>query len=313
MDNQKQRTTSTNAGLYSKQGFSTLPKSGFAVNYYLLALFVSAAVFFIVWAALHDGYDDSPLILAAGSAGLFALSFVVFREVVFRNSRRRQLEAKRLSQQLRLVGKQKRESPKDSKLTLQRNEEILHEIRTKSEAAKVLGKFADAHKEVFDMCDKYLSAASLELATAHPSSPRISALTKGTASVSKRHRFHMLRWAEINALSFTTKAQTNLPLNDKIHAAESALLAVDNAVDVYPNESALVDSQSVLRVFLTSARVKLSVHEAEQAVRTDNIEEAVIHYHNALSSLEKYDLEFEDRRLIYDRIRAELSRIQQLG
>lgn len=308
---QRERAISQDVNVYPRPNGVGGPVRLSAANYYFLTSFVSIAVFFIVWFFLHDGYDDTPLFVAAAAGVLCAASFVFVREVVGRRRRRRAIAAARLSQHLKLVGETQRRNSGEGKLTLKRNEQMLAEIRTKSEAAKVLGKFADAHKEVFDLCDAYLVIAASELSAAHPTSPRVSALRKGTVSATKRHRFHMLKWAEIKARSFT--ALSDGPVNLKIEACEEALDAVERAIVVYPEESMLTDSREVLLAFLTSAKIKLAVNEAEAAEENKDPERAVKHYEDALASLAKYDVNFEDRGLILEKIQMEISRIRQAG
>ena len=200
-----------------------------------------------------------------------------------------------------------------SKITLERNQQILREIRTKSDAAKVLGSLADAHKQVFDICEQYLTAASSEMSMARPGSPRIPALRKGSRYAEGRHRFHMLKWAEIKARSFTAEAEAAGDLKGKMQAAQEALDAVERAISVYPEESALADSRSVLRVFLVSARIKDSIDRAELADAEGRNEEAVRHYREALSDLQQCDVEFSEREVIFERIRSEIGRISSLA
>ncbi len=312
MMDQRQRLTGPKGNVYAKEEPLRFPVGLSAANYYFLVFFISAAIFFIVWAALHDGYDDTPLIFAVIAAISFGASFVFVREVILRRSRRRAIAARRLSRQLGSVPRRERRAGADEKLTLKRNEEKLREIRVKSEAANVLGKFADAHKEVFDLCDEYLGLASEQLSKARPASPRIPALRKGSASAANRHRFHMLKWAEIKAREFTAEAATTGPLNGKIEAGENALNAVERAIEAYPEESALIDSRQLLQVFLTSAAVKGSIENAERAVENGSLDKAIADYRNALASLERFDVKFEERIVIYDKIQSEISRIEQL-
>lgn len=308
---QNQRLTSPRNGLYAAQTEARHHVS--AARYYFVALFVAAAVFFIVWALLHDDFDDTPIFVAAFASILCALSFVFVREVIVRRSRRRAIAARRLSQHLKQVGSKLNTGQRDGKLTLKRNEQLLNEIRAKSEAAKVLGKFADAHEEVFVLCEDYLKLAANELSTAHPTSPRVPALRKGSISAGKRHRFHMLRWAEIKARSFTAHAGSAGSLNGAVEAGEDALAAVDRAIEVYPDETTLSDSREVLRVYLVSAKVKIFVREAEKAIDHGEADQAVAYYREALAHLEKYDVDFEERGRIYDKIQSEISRIEQSG
>jgi hypothetical protein len=284
-----------------------------ASNYYLLAGFSAGAVFLTVLGALYDGYDDTPWVVAGMAAAVFAASLFLFREVVLRRFRRRALAARRLSHQLRSTARVRYGEHTGTKITLQRNDEIIREIRTKSDAAKVLGKLAEAHKEVFDLCEQYLAAAAAEISSARPASPRIPALRKGSRFANARHRFHMLKWAEIKARSFTSEAGAAGRLNDKIEAAQEALDAVGRAMEVYPDEATLVDSRAVLRVFLFSARIKSSIEKAERANARGNAKRAVDHYREALSDLQNCEIEFSERDVIFERIQSEIGRISRLA
>lgn len=283
-----------------------------ALNYYLLVGLLAAAVFLTVLGALYDGYDETPWIVSGMAAAVFAASLFLFREVVLRRFRRRTLAARRLSHQLRSAV-QANTWASENKLTLHQNEEILRNIRAKSEAAKVLIKLPDAHKEVFDLCEQYLAMAAAEISSARPGSPRIPALRKGSRFANGRHRFHMLKWAEIKARSFTSEAGSTGGLSEKIDAAREALEAVERAIDVYPDERALTDSHSVLRVFLVSARIKTSIERAELATDHGDRAQAVNHYRQALSDLQNFDLEFSEREVIFERIQSEIGRISKLA
>ena len=300
------RVISGERGLYPNAGGGHMPFWIPAPNYYFLVLFFTGILFFGVWAAVYDGADETPWIIAGAVSATFIASFVFFREVILRRVRRRALAARRLSHQLRSAAPSRRDGQGGSKFSLRRNEDLLKEIRAKSDAAKVLGKLADAHKEVFDLCEQYLTIAAAEISSARPGSPRIPAMRKGSKFASSRHRFHMLKWAEIKARSFPSEAGN---VNDGIVAAREALDAVDRAMNVYPEEEALIESRSVLRVFLVSARIKNSIESAERASAEGNASRAVEHYQDALSVLENGGVEFSERDVIFERIRSAIDRI----
>jgi polyhydroxyalkanoate synthesis regulator phasin len=300
-------------GLYPRTSKDHIPLWIPASNYYFLVIFFAAAVFLTVLAWLYDGYDDTPWIVGGISAAAFAASLILFREVILRRFRRRALAARRLSHQLRSATQRRGGGAAESKITLQRNVEILRDIRTKSDAAKVLGKLAEAHKEVSDLCEQYLTAAADEISSARPGSPRIPALRKGSKFAAGRHRFHMLKWAEIKARSFSVEAGSSVRLSDKLAAAEEALDAVDRAMRVYPEEAALVDSRGLLQIFLVSARIKDSIEKAERANAMGSSKQAVDHYREALSDLQNCGVEFSEREVIFERIRSEIGRISKLA
>ncbi len=308
---ERRTRTANERGLYP--GRDRLPLWIPAPNYYLLVFLSCAAVFLIVLAALHDGYDETPWIIAGISAASMAASLFLFREIVLRRVRRRALAARRLSHHLRSVAPGRRDESESRKITLQRNQEILHEIRTKSDAAKVLGKFAEAHREIFDLCERYLTTAASEIASARPGSPRIPALRKGSKFAAARHRFHMLKWAEIKAHSFTSEAGGQGTLADKLEAAREALGAVDRAMGVYPDEPALVDSHAVLQVYMVSARIRESIGKAERAELSGDKKRAVGHYREALADLETSGVDFAEREMMFERLHSEIGRIIKLA
>lgn len=282
-----------------------------AQNYYLLVLVFAGAVFLSVAAALNDGRDETPWITAGVSAAVFVVTLFAFRELVLRRFRRRALAAQRLSRHLRLMAPMRREEDGRRKITLEENHEMLREIRVKSDAAKVLGTLAEAHREVFDLCENYLTQSSTQISSARPGSPRIPAMRKGAKFAAGRHRFHMLKWAEVKARSFTDGVAGSGELDEKIGVAREALGAVDRVISVYPDEIALVDSRTVLQTFLVSAKIRLSVEKAEWATEQGKWEEAVEHYRTALSDLQQCDVDFSDREAIQQRINKEIGRISR--
>lgn len=307
------RVASGERGLYPGVSRDRVPLWRPASNYYLLVVLIAAAVFLTVLGVLYDGADETPWIVASIAAAVFVAALFLFREVVLRRFRKRALAARRLSYQLRSAALGKQADNTVRKITLQRNQELLRDIRTKSDAAKVLGKLADAHEEVFHLCEQYLTAAAAEIASARPGSPRIPAMRKGSRFAAGRHRFHMLKWAEIKARSFTGEAGNPGRWNEKVDAANDALDAVERAIEVYPEEAALVDSGAVLRVFLVSARIKSSIEKAERADARGNKKRAVGYYRDALLDLQNCDIEFSEREVIFERLQSEIGRISKLA
>jgi hypothetical protein len=200
-----------------------------------------------------------------------------------------------------------------NKLSLQRNDELLREIRVKSDAAKVLGKFAEGHREVFELCDAYLSLASSELSRARAGSPRIPAIRKGTISAANRHRYHMLRWAEIKARSFTSEVNDpERALSDKLEAAEDTLTAVEKAFNIYPEETALIDSRELLRAFLTTGKIRSFIESAENAAIAGQTDEALDKYRSALAALDDSTMPSSEQKAIQERIGAEIAQLKSL-
>ena len=281
-----------------------------ASNYYLFAGAVSVSLFFVLLGILYDGIDELPWIVATVVAATTFATAVFIREVVMRSARERFLSARRLDKSVRRIALRNAERSDSAKLTLERNEIILREIRKKSEAAKVLGKFSEVHKEVVDLCEEYIAVAAKELATAHVGSPRIPAIRRGSGLASDRHRYHMLQWAEIEARSLTQEARTLDRMSEKLETAQKALGVVDHALRSYPHESNLIDSQSVLQDFLTSIRVSHSTEKAERAFFKGNHQRAISFYQDALFDLRRFDTPNPEREMAAGKIDLEIARIK---
>lgn len=284
-----------------------------AANYYLLTVFVAGIIFLLILAGLHDGYGEAPWAAAGLAAVGFAATLGLFREVVLRRIRQRALAERRLAAHLRVVPRGRQDDILNGRITIEQNIEMLEQISAKSEAAKVLGKVADAHREVFELCEKYLTAVSEALQTARAGSPRIPVLRKGRRFAAGRHRSHMLRWAEIKAAAFTAEPADAASLGRRISLAREALAAVDRAIEVYPDENALLDSKAILDIFLFSGRLRESIDKAERADAAGNSHEAIRHYSDALSDLKNSDVAFSEREAVFSWIRSEIDRISKMG
>lgn len=283
-----------------------------ASNFYLLAFAASVAVFFLLVGILHDGTGDFPLVIG-GVGSITVLGTAIFaREVVMRNARNRFISAKRIDKSVWLLTNRDTDSLGSNKLTLEKNEAMIAEIRKKSEAAMVLGTFSETHKAVVELCADYLSLASDELARAGAGSPRVPAIRKGTGVASRHHRHHMLKWAEIAARSLTLEAKSRGNIEETLDNAEKALDVVDHALRSYPLESSLIDSKEVLQNYITSIRVSRSVETAEREFFNGEYESAIRLYTDAACEFRRYETNDPEREKAAVKIDMEISRIREL-
>lgn len=289
-----------------------------ASNYYLLAGGLSLALFFLVWGILNDGRDSGQEAAALLIAGIFFVTAIFVREVVLRNARSRFLREQRRLDRSVLAFASHAVNPGDApqrreKVTAEQNSAILREIKKKSEAASVLGTFPEGHREVFLMCGEYLSMSSREMQNAGVGSPRIKGFVRGREIASKLHRYHLLRWAEIESLNFTQHMSSRAKISDKLAGAKKALEAVDFAITSYPNEPTLTESRSVLVASIDSLTLNRFVERAEKAETKGNRKVALRNYGAALSYLEKIGTERPDTSSIAERITEEVKRIESTG
>ena len=259
-------------------------------NFYILAVSVAIAFFFLVWGILNDGSaDETPWIPAGLGAAMVLAAAVIVREIILRSARQRYLASQR-QMDLSIRGITRRiQDDLPPKLTLERNAAILHEISKKSEAAKVLGKFAEGHREVFELCDEYMGAVTRELPTVGAGSPRIAALRRGRKVAVRYHHYHMLHWAEIESRDLTREASKHDKISHKLDSAQAALDVVDFALRSYPEEGALIDSRHVLVELLSKIKVTDLVERAERTAFKGNPKRALSLYQDALLILQRQD------------------------
>jgi len=195
------------------------------------------------------------------------------------------------------------------KLTLERNAAILREISRKSEAAKVLARFADGHRDVFELCDEYLGVVRKELPRVAPGSPRLVALLRGTEVATRYHHYHMLQWAELESRALTKDAGKRDKIAEKLDSAQSALSVVEFALQSYPEETALLDSQKVLVELVSSMRVTDLIEKAERSAFRGNHRKALSLYEDALFFVQRENPGIDGGDLI-DHINEEISKIR---
>lgn len=284
-----------------------------ASNYYVMAAAVSIGFFFLVWGILHDEGDETPWVSAGVGASIILGGAVVLREIILRSARERYLQMeRRVRENVSDARVHLGERATSGKLTLERNAAILKEIKKRSDAAKVLGRFSAGHREVFEYCSEYLARNEAELTTVNAGSPRLAALLKGRNNVMQMHRYHLLRWAEIEARTFTSEANARPNVTDKLHAAKEAANVVDEALQSYPTEQSLLESRDVLREMYVSIKLTDLVERAEKAAFNGENREALSLYREAMFYLGRDNIRTTERQAVADRINAEMERLRLL-
>jgi tetratricopeptide (TPR) repeat protein len=284
-----------------------------ASNYYVLAIAVTIAFFFLVWGILHDG-DEAPWIPAGIGASFVLVGAVVLREIILRKARNRYLSAqKKLDHNIKNVLRHSNVNRNANKLSLEKNAVIVKEIVRKSEAAKILGKLPEGHLEVFEMCNEYLLINEKELETVGVGSPRLAALRRSREVVMDLHHFHLLSWAEIESLGLTQEAKNRVTISEKLETAQKALTVLDSALQFYPSETRLIESENALKEFIASIKVSHWIEQAERSAFKGNYKRAISHYRDALFFLARGNIQLEEKEIIAERINAEIDKLREIG
>jgi hypothetical protein len=280
-----------------------------ASNYYVLAFAFSIAFFFLVWGILHDGGEEMPWATAGVSASIILIASVLIRELILRRASRN-IRLKQRPVGSAIYQSRTSDSRNPEKLTLERNAAILADIQKKSDAANVLNRLAAGHREVFELCGEYMSRSEDELKSINPGSPRLAPLLRGRSAVSEFHRYHLLKWAQIEVHSLTDQAQTQEDAVQKKRSATAALTVIDTALRSYPAEESLIDSREVLRDMIVSICVSEWVEKAERATFEGEYDKAREFYHEALFYLGRDNVQNESRELAAQRIKGDLERLR---
>ncbi len=281
-----------------------------AMSYYVLALAVAAAFFFLVWGVLHDNAVETPWVTSGISASIILAGAVILREVIMRRARNRFFRHQRAVENA--AAYQGSERRGDSKLTIERNAAILKQIRQKSDAAKVLNSLSAGHREVFELCAEYLALVDRDLKSINNGSKRLEPLLKGRTKAVEFHRYHMLSWAEIETRTLTNEAIAGTDIDEKVKAAQDALSVIDAALTVYPSEQALLDSRELLGEMTVSIKVSHWVEEAERAAFKGDYAGAKSLYRDALFYLGRDNVHNAERERAAARINHEIERIRSM-
>ncbi len=290
-----------------------------ASNYYVLTAAVAIGFFFLFWGALQDSEIETPWIPSGVGASIILFGAVILREVILRRARNQYLKFEsRLDRNLnkaysQIGGRQISENRNKKKLTVEKNASILREIKQKSDAANVLAKFSAGHREVFEYCGEYIALNERELQTVGPGSPRIGALLKGRSSANEYHRYHLLKWAEIETRSLTNEAKNKTKTNERVEASEKALHVIQSALEFYPEEESLLESRNVLLELIASIKVSGWVEKAERATFKGDYKRAISLYRDALFYLSRDNILSENRASAEQHINAEIERIKSIA
>ena len=258
-----------------------------ASSFYFLVAGLATASFFLVIGVLHnDGREPEIVVAGLAASGVLVLG-AVLREIVLRNARERFIaERKMLDMNLKTAPTPLRDDA-PRKLTLERNAAAIQAIRMRSEAAMVFEKIAQGHREVFEMCAEYRKLVATEMRNIHPNSPRLKPLIKGNEYALKTHKFHILRWAELESRSLAGEAKQSSDPTSRADVAERAKRPLELALRHYPDEPALKDSLDVLDELVFTLRIRAYIDDAETAEATGDLAVAEMIYIEAIEQLDK--------------------------
>ena len=137
-------------------------------------------------------------------------------------------------------------------------------------------------------------------------------MRRGKGIVEALHKFHLLNWVEIETRLLTEEANNQVELSDKIELVQRSMIAVDSALEFYPDDEKLIDSKAALSDFISSIKISYWVELAEKEVFKENFKEAVSFYRDALFYLAREDVNEVEKNMIAEKINFEIERIRKL-
>ena len=283
-----------------------------ASTYYFLAVGVAVGVFFLVWGILSGTEDETPWITAGLMSSVSMICAVVIREVIVRTRRDRVFEAQRKLDRVLMSPSIPVKQVSDSdRLTLERNAIFLDDINRKSEAANVLFKLAESHREVFELCERYMELAARELPNVSIGSPRLAAISRGRNKAERLHRQHMLKWAEIEVRSNTEGLSEAERANVRLGKAKRALDAVNTALSHYPEEKRVKESKDIIEKFVLSIEITDALQRAERAEARGNFEGALKAFREAERAIGASGDGLDGAEKIRARLRDDIERLER--
>jgi tetratricopeptide (TPR) repeat protein len=144
-------------------------------------------------------------------------------------------------------------------------------------------------------------------------SPRIAGLRRGREIVGEIHRRHLLSWAEIETRALTQKAQNYVTIAEKLNTAQEALAVLDSALEFYPKDPQLTESEAALKDFIASIKISHWIEQAERAAFKGNYKRAVSLYRDALFFLAREEVKTDERQAIAEKINSEIDSLRGLS
>ena len=252
-----------------------------STGYLMAAIVIAVGVFIGLWWILISNGDDAPWLpsgLAASAVLLVALSA---REVVMRRAWTRYLLENGIREKHPSRSHETGRSPKKgSSSSLHAN--ALRTIQKQSTAADRRGVNPEAHLDVAQLCQEYLTSTDEAIRSGSYGTDKGLAIRAGQERVRALHRHHLLTWAKGQSRALTHEAQQRARTFDKIETATRAIDCIDSALRVYPDEVELNESRVAISEFIASVKVAHWVELAERSAFKGHYRRAIDRYKDAL-------------------------------
>jgi tetratricopeptide (TPR) repeat protein len=278
-----------------------------SVGYLMLAIVIAAGVFVALWWILISSGDDAPWLPAGLAASAVLLVALSAREVVMRRAWTRYLLENGIHEKQH--PSRSRESGRSQKkgFSSSLHSNALRTIQKQSTAADRRGANPEAHLDVAQLCQEYLTSTDEAMRSGSYGSEKAIAIRAGQERVRALHRHHLLTWAKGQSRALTHDAQQRARTFDKIETATRAIDCIDSALRIYPDEAELNESRVAISEFIASVKVAHWVELAERSAFKGHYRRAIDRYKDALFYLNQDVVKDEVRIAGTEKIEREIA------
>ena len=282
-----------------------------SAGYLVAAIVIAVGLFFLLWWMLVRGGDDAPWLPAGLAASVVLLIALSAREVVMRRAWTRYLLDHGINQKPSSHSSRSSSSRSQKKgFSASLHSSALRTIQKQSSAADLPGSSPEAHLDVAQICQEYLSSTDEAMRSGRLGSEKGIAIRAGQERVRALHKHHLLNWARGHARALTYEAQQRARTFEKIETANKALECIDSALRVYPNEPELNESKTAIDEFIASVKVAHWVELAERSAFKGHYRRAIDRYRDALFYLNQEAVKEEVRAAGTERIERQIAELQ---
>jgi hypothetical protein len=298
----------TNVAASHRQARARMPSSS---GYMLAAGATAAALFFLLWWMLNSSGDEAPWVPAGLAASVVMLVAVAAREVVMRRAWARYiLENDRREPS---SGETKNRGGSAGGSAASNRSRLadayaaqLRTLQRQSAEANAPGTLPEAHLDAYLSCQEYLDGTDEALRNGSVASESRITLRAGQERARSLAKQHLLNWARGASRALTNEAQQRVRVSDKIETARRALDVIDSALNLYPDEAELRESELAVREFIASVKIFHWVELAERAAFKGHYARAIDRYRDALFYLSRENMREETRAETAARIGREI-------
>lgn len=298
--------------LRGRQPRARMPSSA---GYLTIAIVIAAGLFFLVWWMLVRSGDEAPWLPAGLAASVVLLVALSAREVVMRRAWNRYMldngiNQKHTTSHSTHSSSRNRSRSQKKGFSASLHSAALRTIQKQSTAADLPGTTPEAHLDVAQLCQDYLSSTDEAMRSGRLGSEKGIAIRAGQERVRALHKHHLLTWARGYSRALTHEAQQRARTFDKIETANKALECIDSVMRVYPNEPELNESRIAIGEFIASVKVAHWVELAERSAFKGHYRRAIDRYRDALFYLNQDVVKEEVRTAGTEKIERQIAELQ---